>query len=111
MGLYKATESGVRFDGTELTTTGPRRLALAAPRPDDLPGSLRLARPAPDGVVDPRGTPQDPPHRPRPRRRKMRAMALLEAVGLNPRHIHRYPHEFSGGQRQRIGIARAWPSG
>jgi oligopeptide transport system ATP-binding protein len=34
-------------------------------------------------------------------------MELLDAVGLNPRHIHRYPHEFSGGQRQRIGVARA----
>ena len=32
---------------------------------------------------------------------------LLGAVGLQPDHIHRYPHEFSGGQRQRIGIARA----
>ena len=33
--------------------------------------------------------------------------ALLQKVGLNQTHIHRYPHEFSGGQRQRIGIARA----
>jgi len=28
-------------------------------------------------------------------------------VGLSPRLINRFPHEFSGGQRQRIGVARA----
>ncbi len=36
-----------------------------------------------------------------------RVRAILEKVGLQPRYISRYPHEFSGGQRQRIGIARA----
>ncbi len=36
-----------------------------------------------------------------------KAAALLEMVGIEPRAVSRYPHEFSGGQRQRIGIARA----
>ena len=39
--------------------------------------------------------------------RSRRIEALLKAVGLDPSHAQRYPHEFSGGQRQRIGIARA----
>jgi peptide/nickel transport system ATP-binding protein len=32
---------------------------------------------------------------------------LMQAVGLDPRFLSRYPHSFSGGQRQRINIARA----
>ena len=36
-----------------------------------------------------------------------KAAQLLELVGIDPRALGRYPHEFSGGQRQRIGIARA----
>jgi len=39
--------------------------------------------------------------------RQKRIEELLQAVGLDPAHAQRYPHEFSGGQRQRIGIARA----
>ncbi|MGD9200280.1 MAG: ATP-binding cassette domain-containing protein [Chitinispirillia bacterium] len=32
---------------------------------------------------------------------------LMEEVGLAPRFMRKYPHEFSGGQRQRIAVARA----
>lgn len=39
--------------------------------------------------------------------RNQKALELLQTVGLNIQHVHRYPHEFSGGQRQRINIARA----
>ena len=39
--------------------------------------------------------------------RRDRVIRTMEAVGLLPEMINRYPHEFSGGQAQRIGIARA----
>ncbi|HET8726908.1 MAG TPA: ABC transporter ATP-binding protein [Alphaproteobacteria bacterium] len=39
--------------------------------------------------------------------RRELAKELMRLVGLDARHLQRYPHSFSGGQRQRIGIARA----
>jgi peptide/nickel transport system ATP-binding protein len=42
-----------------------------------------------------------------PKERTEQVKRLLQAVGLDIRHLRRYPHSFSGGQRQRIGIARA----
>ena len=42
-----------------------------------------------------------------PDERFARVKELTELVGLDVRHLRRYPHSFSGGQRQRLGIARA----
>jgi peptide/nickel transport system ATP-binding protein len=42
-----------------------------------------------------------------PRSRAEMVKELMQLVGLDVRHLKRYPHSFSGGQRQRIGIARA----
>ena len=39
--------------------------------------------------------------------RRLKALSLLEDVGLSPVHFSRYPHTLSGGQKQRVGIARA----
>ncbi len=107
MGLYPATAGSVRFEGRELTT-----LKRSEWRP--MRQRIQMIFQDPYASLDPRQTVASILAEPlkihgigRPKRRKIHAMALLEAVGLNPRHIHRYPHEFSGGQRQRIGIARA----
>ncbi|MBE9192405.1 ABC transporter ATP-binding protein [Gloeocapsopsis crepidinum LEGE 06123] len=41
------------------------------------------------------------------RQRRDRAAYLLDRVGIDPKQMNRYPHQFSGGQRQRICVARA----
>jgi oligopeptide/dipeptide ABC transporter ATP-binding protein len=106
-GLHKATSGSVRYEGTELTTL-TRREWIPYRR------KMQMIFQDPYASLDPRQTVESILAEPlaihsigRSRDRRLRAMELLEAVGLNPRHVHRYPHEFSGGQRQRIGIARA----
>jgi oligopeptide/dipeptide ABC transporter ATP-binding protein len=42
-----------------------------------------------------------------PAERVQRTQSLMAEVGLSPKALELYPHEFSGGQRQRIGLARA----
>ena len=107
IGLYEATAGSVRFDGVELT--GLRGRARAPYR-----RRMQMIFQDPYASLDPRQTvastlmePQVIHRLGKPRTRRLRSMALLDAVGLDPRHLYRYPHEFSGGQRQRIGIARA----
>jgi len=107
IGLHSATSGSVRYEGVELTTL-TRREWIPYRR------KMQMIFQDPYASLDPRQTVASILAEPlaihklgRPRDRRLRAIELLEAVGLNPRHVHRYPHEFSGGQRQRIGIARA----
>jgi peptide/nickel transport system ATP-binding protein len=48
-------------------------------------------------------------HRPRATRAQMRARSteLFDLVGISPKRLDDYPHQFSGGMRQRICIAMA----
>ncbi|MEL6431222.1 MAG: dipeptide ABC transporter ATP-binding protein [Planctomycetota bacterium] len=107
VGLHDATSGSVRYEGTELTSLDRRARAPFRRR-------IQMIFQDPYASLDPRQTVSSILTEPlrihrlaKPRERRLRAMQLLDAVGLNPRHVHRFPHEFSGGQRQRIGIARA----
>jgi len=107
IGLHPATAGSIRLAGEELVGLSPRRWLPYRRR-------MQMIFQDPYASLDPRQTVASILTEPlaihgikKPRERKLNALRLLEAVGLNPRHINRYPHEFSGGQRQRIGIARA----
>ena len=86
---------------------GAQLRALPPPHPVHLPGPVRLAQPAHDRVRHRGRAAGDPRHRQREASGPSGSRRCSPAVGLDVRHLRRYPHSFSGGQRQRIGIARA----
>jgi oligopeptide transport system ATP-binding protein len=107
IGLHRATSGSIRFDGRELTDLTARQWRPFRRR-------IQMIFQDPYASLDPRQSASSIVTEPltvhrigKPRERRLRALSLFEAVGLDPRHAFRYPHEFSGGQRQRIGIARA----
>ena len=105
--LTEPTDGSVRFEGKELLNL-PRSELKALRREmqiifqdpySSLDPRIRVGRSIEEGLsTHGIGTPSE--------RRDM-VMDMLQRVGLDPFHAHRYPHEFSGGQGQRIGIARA----
>ena len=106
VGLHPPTSGQVLYEGEEISGLSRDRAPFRR--------KIQMIFQDPYASLDPRQTVSSILTEPlrihrlaRPRQRRLRAMQLLDAVGLNPRHIHRFPHEFSGGQRQRIGIARA----
>ena len=107
VGLHPATNGSIKLDGTELCGLSHRQWLPHRQR-------MQMIFQDPYACLDPRQTvgsilrePLDIHRVGKPRDRRLKCLSLLDAVGLNPRHINRFPHEFSGGQRQRIGIARA----
>lgn len=105
--LYEPTSGRIRFQGIDLTSLQGER--LRAMRRD-----IQIVFQDPQSSLDPRMTIRRAVGAPllihgiaRGRELEDRVAALLGMVGLDPKHMNRYPHEFSGGQRQRIGIARA----
>jgi oligopeptide transport system ATP-binding protein len=111
LGLYPATEGTVTIDGHNVQTAKGREL-MAIRR------KAQIIFQDPYASLNPRWTVAGIVGEPlrvhklcsSDKERSERVKELLELVGLNPRLINRFPHEFSGGQRQRIGVARALAS-
>jgi peptide/nickel transport system ATP-binding protein len=108
LNLIRASSGKIVFEGKELSTMPPKLLREI--RKDiqiifqDPYSSLNPRLMAGAAITEPmkvHGLHHDD------KTRKEVAFRLLQKVGLEEKHFHRYPHEFSGGQRQRICIARA----
>ena len=105
--LYRATGGKIMFEGTDIAALDGEPLRKIRPR-------MQMIFQDPQASLNPRMTvgaiiaePLLEHGKYKDRDRKQKVRELLDAVGLNPDYVNRYPHEFSGGQRQRIGIARA----
>lgn len=105
--LLPATSGSVLLFGRDLAKADRRGL-LAARR------DLQMVFQDPFATLNPRLTVYDALAEPlsvhglcAPSAIPGRVSELMRLVGLAPRFLRKYPHEFSGGQRQRIAIARA----
>jgi oligopeptide transport system ATP-binding protein len=111
LGLYPCTEGQIKIDGHDVRRATGREL-LSIRR------KAQMIFQDPYASLNPRWTVNAIVSEPLrvheliqgEKERNERVVELLELVGLSPRHLNRFPHEFSGGQRQRIGIARALAS-
>ncbi len=97
-------------EGTELRET----LKLRGPALQDFRKRIQFVFQDPMGSLNPRMSVYDIITEPlvihnvgTAQEREEIAKELMALVGLDTKHLRRYPHSFSGGQRQRIGIARA----
>jgi peptide/nickel transport system ATP-binding protein len=108
LALDKSTGGEIRFLGE--TLTGKDEAALKPAR-----RNMQVVFQDPYGSFNPRHKVErlvaEPLHllarKPNAVERRERVAAALHEVGLSPRDMDKYPHEFSGGQRQRLSIARA----
>ncbi|MFZ7092651.1 ABC transporter ATP-binding protein [Primorskyibacter sp. 2E233] len=106
--LEVATSGEALYEGRDLVTISPQELYK-------LRRDIQMVFQDPTQSLNPRMTVYDiiseafiihPDILPKAQWRD-RVRELLDQVGLEAGHMHRYPHQFSGGQRQRIAIARA----
>lgn len=105
--LIPPTAGTITVDGVDLTTLKPRQLRQART-------GFQMIFQDPYASLNPRMTVFDAVAEPMhvhgvctKAELPGAVSTLMTLVGLEPRFMHKFPHEFSGGQRQRIAIARA----
>lgn len=105
--LNKPTSGRVELNGKDVTDVKGKALSEARKQ-------MQMIFQDPFASLDPRmsigrsiAEPMDAHKQGTKSEQRDRVDELLQRVGLSPRMVGRYPHEFSGGQRQRICIARA----
>jgi len=108
VGLAPVTSGEVRLEHPEAFETHRGKPSLSFRR------RVQMVFQDPYASLDPRNTvgqilaePLEIHRLAKGKNKLLRCTELMLQVGLDPRFLNRYPHEFSGGQRQRIGIARA----
>jgi peptide/nickel transport system ATP-binding protein len=108
LALDRPTQGAIRLNGAEVSAMSETELK---PHRRD----MQVVFQDPYGSFNPRHKVErlvaEPLHllekQPGPAERREMVAEALHEVGLQPRDMDKYPHEFSGGQRQRISIARA----
>jgi oligopeptide/dipeptide ABC transporter ATP-binding protein len=108
MRLWKPTEGSIKLDGQEIATLDEDGLKTVRPK-------IQMIFQDPYASLNPRMTVFDIIAEPlithkictEKEELERKVSELMKLVGLSPRFVKKYPHEFSGGQRQRIAIARA----
>ena len=107
--LEQPTAGSVVLDGVDVLRTERRRASRAYRR------RVQMVFQDPFGSLNPAHRVEHVLRRPleihghttSAKETRARLVELMDAVGLDPALLERYPHELSGGQRQRVGVARA----
>lgn len=106
--LHRPTSGSIVYNGTDIASLHGKDLK-------HIHKDIQIVFQDPYSSLDPRVTTgkaiEEPLliHKMEPDKAKRQEIVwqMMQEVGLDTQHVHRYPHEFSGGQRQRINVARA----
>jgi peptide/nickel transport system ATP-binding protein/oligopeptide transport system ATP-binding protein len=107
LGLHKANNGSILFQGEEIAKKTPKQRALTQKE-------IQMIFQNPYSSLNPRKKIQTILEQPlkiyttmNHKERMDVIYSICKDVGIDKDYLSRYPHQFSGGQRQRIAIARA----